>query len=110
MAELGSITVQGRKGSYAFNLYSPDARFKPVPAVYVFGRFKANAAGGSTYDVLYVGQTDSLADRIPQHEKWPCVVEHGANTIGVHRDPDEDSRRRIEADLIEEHDPPCNIV
>jgi len=108
MPKIADATFKGQKGEYTFEVYPTETTFNDVGAVYVFSKRVVNASGKGTHTLLYVGQTDSLADRIPNHEKWSCAVRNGVNCICVHRDDNEQSRRAKEADLLAINNPPCN--
>jgi len=88
MAKIADATFKGKTGSYSFEVYSADTSFTSVGAVYVFTKRTLDAEGTGSHTFLYIGQTDSLKDRIPTHEKWPCLQRNGINSICVHRDDD----------------------
>lgn len=108
MAKIADATFKGSSGSYSFEVYLSDTVFNAVGGVYCFTKRSIDAAGKGSHDFLYIGETDSLADRIPNHEKWPCVRRHGANCVCVHRDNDGRSRLKKETDLRAANPTPCN--
>ena len=108
MAEIADATFNGKTGTYQFQVYPNDTAFKAVGAVYVFTKRTVDSSGKGSHALLYIGQTESLADRIPNHDKWPCVKKNGGNCICVHLDHDEASQLRKEADLRAAHGTPCN--
>lgn len=108
VAKIADATFKGKTGTYQFEVYSNDTGFNAVGAVYIFTKRSVDSAGKGSHALLYIGQTDSLSNRIPNHEKWPCVRKNGGNCICVHRDDDEASRLRKEADLLAANDTPCN--
>ena len=108
MAFIENVTFQGFSGTkYDFEAYD-DTNFPAAGAVYIFTKRNFHPEGRVTYARLYIGQTGSLADRIPGHEKWDCVKEHGVDTICVHWDRSENSRRLKEKDLLDRGKPPCH--
>jgi len=108
MSKISDVTFAGGSGTeYKFQAYTTDTRFKDVGAVYIFSKRVVGSNGG-THTPRYIGQTDSLSDRIPSHEKWPCVEKNGGNCICVHVDSDEDSRLDKETDLRAAFDTSCN--
>lgn len=109
MAKVGSITFEGKSQSYPFEVYDLDADFSEVGGVYVFVRVGTDSMGNRVHYPLYVGQADSLADRLPTHDKWWPILAHGGNLVCIHHDDDEQSRLSKEADLIAAYNPPCNI-
>ena len=108
MAKIADATFKGESGSYDFEVYPADTSFNAVGAVYIFTKRTVGADGKGSHTLLYIGQTDSLKDRIPDHEKWPCAQRNGVNCVCAHRDDDEDSRLTKEADLLAAIDTPCN--
>lgn len=108
MGKIADATFEGKVGSYRFAVYPADTTFKAVGAVYVFSKRTVGSGGKGTHGLLYIGETDSLADRIPNHEKWPCAKRNGATCVCVHLDESQSSRLEKEADLRAAHSTPCN--
>ena len=74
---------------YDFKVWKADAvRWNDVPGVYIFAGL--NSQGHWT--PVYVGQTESLVDRLPSHEKWPEAEQRGATHIHA-RAEESDTRR-----------------
>ena len=108
MAKIATATFKGASGtSYDFNVYPLDEEFNSIGAVYIFTKRTVSEEKG-LHTLLYIGETDNLATRIPNHEKWPCVKKNNANCICIHRDDNGKSRLAKETDLREEHSTPCN--
>lgn len=93
---------------YAFEVYSPDTTFNNVGAVYIFTKRIVDSNDQGTHTLLYIGQTESLQDRIPGHKKWSCANRNGVNCICVHEDDDETSRLSKETVLRRSNSTPCN--
>ncbi len=108
MAKIEDVTFQAPGASYSFEAYPLGELFNAVGTVYIFTKRTANMGGGARYTPLYIGQTDSLADRIPNHEKVPCVSHLGCDTICVQGDGGEQSRLRKETALRAAYQVPCN--
>ncbi len=111
MTKLGDEIFVGASGKkYNFIVYSTDTKFNDVGAVYIFKKRYRKSDGSYKYTPLYIGQTNSLKDRIPSHEEWPCVRRHGVNSICIHLDESKSSRLVKEKDLIDRGSspPPCN--
>jgi hypothetical protein len=108
MGKIADATFKGKTGSYKFEVYSADTSFNDVGAVYIFTKRTVGSDGKGTHEFLYIGQTESLRDRIPNHEKWECATFNGVNCICVHRDDSETSRLDKESDLIAGNSTPCN--
>ncbi|MDE0016605.1 MAG: hypothetical protein OXU51_10485 [Candidatus Poribacteria bacterium] len=108
MGKIADATFKGKFGAYAFEVYTTDTIFNSVGAVYIFSKRTVDSDGKGTHIFLYIGQTDSLKERIPGHEKHHCVRSYGVNCICVHRDNDTNSRLRKEIDLLAANKTPCN--
>ena len=108
MSKIADATFHGKTGTYSFGVYTPDTVFIDVGAVYIFSKRVVGTDGRGTHTFLYIGETHSLADRIPYHEKWPCVQRNGGNCICVHQDDNASSRKAKEKDLLDAHYTPCN--
>lgn len=108
MPKIADATFNGKSGSYQFEVYPIDTTFKAVGAVYIFTNRTVDKTGKGSHSFIYIGQTDSLADRIPNHEKWPCIQRNKANFICIHRDDNEQSRLKKESDLLAGNQTPCN--
>ncbi len=109
MSKIADATFHGKEGIYNFGVYTTDTVFIDVGAVYIFSKRIQGSDGKYSHTFLYIGQTHSLEDRIPYHEKWSCAIKNGANCICVHQDDDINSRRAKEADLLAITNPPCNL-
>ena len=94
--------MRGASGTdYIYERYPVGSQWNDMAANYICAQ-----AGANIY-AKYVGQTSSLRDRIPNHEKWPCCNRHGVNEIHVNRDATtEQGRRAQEKDLIAGLAPP----
>jgi hypothetical protein len=58
---------------------------------------------------LYIGQTESLRNRLTDHEKLPCIQQYGGTNIHAHTTSGgEEVRKAEETDLLAKWDPPCN--
>lgn len=100
-----TIMLQGVSGrTYTFLLFPWGTAFNPVAAVYAILRY----ATGGQYDVLYVGETENLNDRLTNHHKQWCVDLHGKTHVGVLMEPSAAGRLAIEADLVSYYKAPCN--
>lgn len=95
--------VSGTK--YKYWIYTIDTTFKDVPGNYIY--VKETSKG--YWSPIYIGETDSLKERLSNHEKMPCVKRHGGKHIHTHSSAsNEEVRRAEEIDLISKWDPPCN--
>jgi len=110
MAKLASITFTGKSGTkYEFNAYPWGTNFKKdYGAVYFVTKRTKNSEGGYSHTQIYVGQTENLSTRFDDHHKQYCFDRHGANCICVYGAQDENTRLKVEQDLINNYHPPCN--
>jgi hypothetical protein len=66
------------------------------------------AVGTGTHTWLYVGETGDLSDRPLSHERKPRFDKNGANCLLIYSEKNRDMRLKIEADLRNAYNPPCN--
>ncbi len=111
MEEYGGISFTGVSGDhYHFDAFPWDTEFKCVGAVYFITKH-VDKSMGATHERFYVGQTRNLSELFNEHhniERFDRFIEEGANCICVYLDPQESSRLRIMANLIDQYHPPCN--
>ena len=95
---------------YVFNAYSLGTEFHDVGGVYIFTRRSVDQQGAVKFQPLYIGQTESFADRLTsRHEAWGFAVANGFNTICAYTDVDESSRRSSERDLLNNYSTLFNV-
>ena len=106
MAHAETVNWPGASGKkYKYWIYSIDTRFKDEPGNYIFT--KLNSAGKWT--PVYIGETQSLRDRLPNHEKLPCVNQNGGTHLHAHlTSGGQQARLAEETDLVQKFNPPCN--
>lgn len=98
---------------YDFHVFPLDI---PIPSiniggVYIFTRRSVDFQDRVTFHPLYIGQTNSFTQRLTQnHEVWTVAREDGFNTLCVSVDVNESSRKSSERDLINNYNPPYNLV
>ena len=108
MGKISTMTFIGQSGTeYKFNVWTRDTSFNDVGGVYIFSNRNSQT---KNHRVLYVGQTQSFKDRrLQHHEEWDkCANQRGGNVICTYQENSSIQRRRIERDLINNYDPPCN--
>jgi predicted GIY-YIG superfamily endonuclease len=99
-----TIQFKGASGtSWTFKIYSKSTKWNPVPCVYVVTK---DTSSGHT--VLYVGETEDMADRFSGHHKESCFKRNGWTNVCTYREPSQTKRRQIEADLLKNRNPVCN--
>lgn len=90
---------------YDFSVYQHDAGWNEVPGLYVFA---GQNLQGQWYP-LYVGQAESLAERIPRHERWAEAVQLGATHVHARVVQDATTRDAVEERLIQLYQPRLNV-
>ena len=109
MAKIGTLTLTGASGTeYTFNVYPYGTEFKEMGAVYYISKRTEKADGGGTHTRIYIGQTGDLSERFDDHHKESCFKKHNANCHSIHQESNENTRLKIEKDLIDAYEPPCN--
>lgn len=110
MSKLGSVTFKGKSGTeYEFDVYKLNTLFKDdYAAVYCITKREQNKPGSHSHTMIYVGETGELGNRLDNHHKQRCFEQHNANCVCVLGEPNEQTRLKIEADLIANYDPDCN--
>jgi hypothetical protein len=90
--------------TYRYSVFGLDTRWNDVPGNYIFARWS-----GGRWEAVYIGETESFLQRLPNHEKWPCARRNGVTHVHAHVSNEGlVSRRAEEADLIASDNPPCN--
>jgi len=110
MAYKGNITYQGASGKdYIFKVYEKSTTFNDVGAVYLITKSQYKKAKDRWYhSLIYIGQTQDLSARFDNHHKENCFKEKQYNRICVYRVNGEKTRLKVEKDLLDNYDPPCN--
>lgn len=111
MPKITDVEFQGASGrKHIFQAYTLGTEtFNDVGGVYIFTRKTRNLHGDIKYYPLYIGQTESLRDRLTaSHEKWPCAVQNNVDCLCVLAEDNTFSRRAIELDLLSKYNTPCN--
>jgi hypothetical protein len=103
-----TILWLGKSGKeYKYWISPLDVSFKDSPGNYIF----AKESSPGYWSPVYIGQTNSLKDRLADHEKESCAKQNGATHIHSHTSSSEENERRAEeTDLIIKWVPPCNTL
>ena len=107
----GSVTFVGKSGElYHFQVWSLDARFKSVAAVYFVTK---RAYDNSTYrrachDGIFIGQTENLSGSLAAGAQLERFRKFGANCVCVYPLAAEERRIAVEQDLLAAHRTHCN--
>ena len=91
-------------GGYKFIVYSPNTNWNDVAGVYIFAGLKQGR-----WMPLYIGETESFSDRLPNHERWAEAYRAGATHVHAMVVSHEQQRKNIEAELIERYQPSLNM-
>jgi len=106
MSESKTIIWEGESGNeYKYWIASKDSNFKDEPGNYIF----AKQTKPNTWVAVYIGQTDSLKDRLANHDEDSCIKKNGATHIHTHTSSNNEKvRKSEEEDLIKKWKPACN--
>lgn len=97
-------TVEWLDGEHFQVLDVPSrVRWSDEPGVYLFVKL-----ANGRYHALYVGQTVSLAARLPGHERWLAAARAGATQVHAKVVQLGTTRNRLEQLLIQRWNPPLN--
>jgi len=96
---------KGRSGqNYIYTVYSMNTSWNDVSGNYIFARRQ-----GNYWVAVYIGQTSSFQNRLPNHNELNCAKQHGATHIHAHVNSNgEQARKAEETDLVLQNQPPCN--
>lgn len=90
---------------YKYWIEEMDTTFKNESGNYIF----AKETSPGRWSPIYIGETESLKERLSGHEKLPCVKRHGGTHIHAHTTTSSEKIRKTEeADLLAKWKPPCN--
>lgn len=102
---MAKCTWTGKSGKkYEYEIYAMDTSWNDVAGNYIF----AKESSPARWQALYIGQTESFADRLPNHEALPCVRRNGGTHVHAHTNQDKQARLAEEKDLLASNNPPCN--
>ncbi len=110
MSHITTIVFTGKGGTpYRFDTHCFKNNLGHIPGVYIFvKREKKSDGAGYVQKPIYIGQTEDFQERMQDHEKWNCVLEHGATHISFMDVRDPIARLAIETDLRKAYPTPCN--
>ena len=92
-------------GNYSFTVYNYYRNWDSGAGVYIF----AGMDLVGEWRALYVGSAESLATRIPNHERWQEAWRLGATHVHARLEPHGLGRAMVEDQLIKEFQPPLNV-
>jgi hypothetical protein len=95
----------GKSGKkYEYTIYSMDTTWNDVAGNYIFAR----EASPGKWSAIYIGETESFKDRLPNHEQLPCIRRNGGTHVHAHVNADTKTRLAEESDLLGNYTTPCN--
>ncbi|MCY4661156.1 MAG: hypothetical protein OXF93_15320 [Acidobacteria bacterium] len=89
----------------SFGVYDgiPGTAWNDVPGIYIFARLDADG-----WRAVYIGETNSLANRLPGHERGLEALLAGATHVHARVERDEPTRVARQDRLIETFQPELN--
>ena len=94
--------ASGKK--YEYEIYPIGAACSDVAGNYIFAR----ESSPHKWEAIYIGETESFKDRLPNHNELPCIKRNGGTHIHAHVNRDSQARLDEEADLLANNKTPCN--
>jgi predicted GIY-YIG superfamily endonuclease len=99
-----TIYWEGASGKkYQYWIYPIGSSFKKEPGNYIFAKKTP-----TSWNPVYIGQTDNLDERLGNHNEEQCAKRNGATHIHAHTTASKAARLAEEADLIRKWKPVCN--
>ncbi len=101
-----TIMWPGASGKgYKYWISNMNTPYKDEPGNYIF----AKESSPNRWTAIYIGETESLKERLSNHDKLACVQRYRGTHIHTHTTRgSEHVRRAEEADLLAKWGPPCN--
>lgn len=98
-------TWEGASGKkYEYGIYSMDTNWNDVAGNYIF----AYESSPAKWTAVYIGETESFKDRLPNHNELSCIKRNGGTHIHAHVNANSEARLNEEADLLANNKTPCN--
>lgn len=107
---IDSINVRNK----IFHVYRMSESIPSEPGVYIFLREIEVLARTQCNNILYIGQTQNLRERLytnlDYHEEWPCIRRHRGDCVGVYlmKNSTKQERLDVETELRHTYETPCN--
>lgn len=104
----GHLMLSGKSGEkYCFQTWPFNTRFRSVGAVFFVTKrlYKNKTFRRASHEVIYIGQTSSMADPLGTVSQLDAFEKHGANCVCVYSTANEAQRMDILEDLMAGHDP-----
>jgi len=95
----------GKSGKeHEYEIFFIDSPWNDVRGNYVF----AKESKPRRWEPIYIGETESLKDCIPNHDKLPCIKRNGFTHVHVHMNYNSQARLAEEKDLLTNYTTLCN--
>lgn len=91
--------------THEFQINLHNANWRAVAGLYIFA---AKNSEGKWFP-LYIGQAESLAARLPTHERWQEALRLGATHVHARVVLEEAARCEVERQLIQAYQPRLNV-
>jgi len=89
---------------YQYEIYPINTNWNDVAGNYIFAKITTR----NRWAAVYIGETESLRDRIPNHNKLPCVSRNGGTHVHAHVNSSSTARLAEEGDLLAANNTSCN--
>ncbi len=90
--------------THEFSVHEHGANWNAAAGIYMFCGINQQ----NQWFPLYIGQASSLAERVPNHERWQEAVRLGATHVHAKAVSQQATRDQIEAALILAYQPRLN--
>jgi len=104
----GDIMLSGKSGhKYCFQAWPFGTRFRPLGAVFFVTKrlFNNKNYRRACHEVLYIGETSSMAEPLASLFQLDAFEKRGANCVCVYPTTDEAQRRTMLEDLVAGNSP-----
>ena len=97
----------GNGKTLEFSIHDKNTRdyWNDVAGLYIFASKLSNGSWCS----IYIGQTNSFKDRLPDHERLQEAIKKGATHIHVRVVQNQNDRNELEKSLIQTMKPTLNV-
>lgn len=90
---------------YIYGIYPiKGTTWNDIPGNYIFAR----ESKPHNWEAIYIGQTTSFKDRIPDHDELPHIQRNKGTHVHIRIHYDSEARLAEEKDLLANHTTPCN--
>lgn len=84
--------ASGKK--YEYEMHPIGTNWNDVPGNYIF----AKVTSPNNWTAVYIGETESFKDRLPNHNELPCIRRNGGTHTHVHINRDSHASIQITLD------------